>query len=419
MATASKSDSKEVVAVSTPKSGDNMPPFGLPMLDQVAPNRGTYSPKIADELSLRADAIKLLKELEGFSLKGDTSIYCQIMEHMAELCYRNTEGMGVKEGVAQEGDKPIAIKGISLSVVVNGELVPKEEAWVELKAAFLKEVEDASTETGIEFKDTLESPTLVSTLPKCYRAGILMAFGVAESRVFKKSPRPMLGTPAEPDGTAFNARKHVLAPAVPYNMLQPSIVYEAKGKTKKIITEENKERHFTYMSADNAALLHDKIFAKSLADSSVITDEKTGKLARRKVTREPDTDKDSPTRTEVHLGEGSKPEDVWQGMQAMTREMKTGEVEIPVETQQQAVQIVQEMVENLDKKGIEALSGSLVNLQDAIESQCEASGVAPNIFLQAVERLEDIPDIFKLSNEERLPLISIYKEVDKQIKAAA
>ena len=412
---------RETAPVETPpESGDNLPPFGLPMLDEVAPNRGTFSPKIADALELHKDAIKLLKDLEGFTLKGDTSVYCQIMEHMAELCYRNTEGMGVKEGIKQEGDKSVAVKGISLSVLTPTGPVPKEEAWLELKAAFLKEVEDASTETGVEFKNTLESPTLVSTLPKCYRAGILMCFGVAESKIFKKSPRPSLGTPAESADTVFNTRNHVLAPAAPYNMLQPDIVYEAKGKKKEPIVKPNPDAYFTYMSADNAALLHDKIFSKSLADSSVTTDEKTGKLARRKVTREPDAGNSKPTeKVEVHLGEGSKPEDVWQGMQAMTREMKTGEIKIPIEVQEQAVSMIQEMIENLDKQGIETLSGALVNLQAAIEDKCEASGVAPNIFLQAVERLEDIPNIFKLSDDERLPIMTLYKNLDKQIKDAA
>ncbi len=404
----------------TPEVGDNLPPFGLPMLDEVAPDRATFEPKIPDSLELRKDAIRLLKDLENFSLKGDTSVYCQIMEHMAELCWRHTEGMGVKEGLVQEGEEQVEIKGISLSNLTPNGPEPKEEAWVELKVAFLKEVEDASTETGIEFKDTLESPTLVSTLPKCYRAGILMCFGVAESKIFKKSPRPMLGTPAEPNGTKFDSRKHVRAPAAPYNMLQPEIIYEAKGKKKESIVKPNTEAHFTYMSADNAALLHDKIFARSAAESSIVTDDKTGKLARRKTPKEPSTSKgDKEPSREVHLGEGSKPEDVWAGMQAMTQDMATGEVEIPLETQQNAVAVVQEMIENLDKAGVETLAGSLADLQSAIELQCESSGVAPNIFLQAVERLEDISDIFKLPEEERLPILTIYKMVDKQIKAAA
>lgn len=246
-----------------------------------------------------------------------------------------------------------------------------------------------------------------------------MCFGIAESKIFKKSPRPALGTPAESEGTVFNSRKHVMAPAAPYNMLQPDIVYEAKGKKKEPIVKPNPDAYFTYMSADNAALLHDKIFSKSLADSSVVTDDKSGKLSRRKAAREPDTSKKTAEKVEVHLGEGSKPEDVWQGMQAMTREMKTGEIKIPVEVQEQAVSMIQEMIENLDKQGIETLSGALVNLQAAIEDKCEASGVAPNIFLQAVERLEDIPNIFKLSDDERIPIMTLYKNLDKQIKAAA
>lgn len=403
----------------TPKAGDNLPAFGLPMLDEVAPDRGTFEPKIADAVELQKDANRLLIDLERFTLKGDTSLYAQIMAHMAELMYRSTEGMGVKEGVKQEGDKPVEIRGISLSNLTPTGPVPKEDAWLELKALFLEEAEKASTELGIEFKNTLESPTLVSTLPKCYRAGILMCFGIAENKVFKKSPRPALGTLAEPDGTKFDSKKHVRAPAAPYNMLQPEIVYEAKGKKKEPIVKPNIDSFFTYMSADNAYLLHDKVFSKNTVSSSIETDKNTGKLRRKKTQREAGDPPVAGPTTVVHLGEGSTPEDVWQGMQAMTREMKTGEIKIPEETQKQAVAMVQEMIENLDKQGIESLAGDLVNLQAAIEAQCELSGIATNCFEQTVERLEDIPNIFKLSDEERLPLMSIYKVLHEQIEKAA
>jgi hypothetical protein len=402
-----------------PKAGDNLPPFGLPMLDEIAPDRGTFEPKLADAMELQKDAIKLLRDLEGFTLKGDTSIYAQIMSHMAELMWRSTEGMGVKEGVKQEGDKTVEVRGIALSNLTPSGPVPKEDAWLELKAAFLEEVENASTETGVAFKDTLESPTLKSTLPKCYRAGILMCFGIAENKIFKKSPRPMLGTPAEADGTKFNPKKHAVAPAAPYNMLQPEIVYEAKGKKKEPIVKPNIDSYFTYMSADNADLLHDKVFSKNTVSSSIETDEKTGKLRRKKQQREATISSSSATPVEVHLGEGSTPEDVWQGMQAMTREMKTGEVKIPEEVQKQVCGIVQEMIESLDKQGVESLAGDLVNLQAAIEVQCESNGIATNCFQQAVERLEDIPNIFKLPEEERLPIMSIYKVLHEQIGKAA
>lgn len=401
----------------TPEAGDNLPAFGLPMLDTIAPDRVAFQPKIADALELHHDAIRVLKDLDGFTLKGDTTVYAQVMEHIAELAYRSIEGLGVKEGV-DKGDDPV--RGISLSTLTPTGPVPKTEAWLELKALFMKEVEDATTESGIEFKNVVESPTLINTLPKCYKAGILMAQGVVENRIFKKTPRPVLGTPAEPLDTHYDARRHVKAPSAPFNMLKPMVVFEDTSKKKaKSITKPNSEKYFTYMSADNAALLHDKIFSKNTLDSPVETNERTGKLSRKKAARDKSETKTAAKKVEVHLGEGSTPADVWAGMQAMTREMKTGEVIMPSEIQKQAISTVQEMVENLDKKGIEFLSGDLVNLADAISVQCEASGIIQNVFIQAAERLDDIPNIFKLSDDERVPLMELYKELHEQISKAA
>lgn len=399
-----------------PKEGDNLPAYGLPMLESLAPDRGVFEPQIADALEMQKDAIKLLKELEGFSLKGDTSVYAQIMAHMAELWWRSTEGMGAKAGVEKKDGEEVKIRGISLSHLTTEGPVPKDDAWLELKALFLEEVEAASTETGIEFKNTLESPTLISTLPKCYRAGVLMAFGLAQNRIFNKSPRPELGVPAELEGTIFNPRKHVYAPAAPYNILQPKVVYEATGKKKsEPIIKPNSETFFTYMSADKAMLLHDHIFSKNTLSSHVEVNERTGQLARKKKAVGADTSKTTVEPTVVKLGEGSTPEDVWRGMQAMTSDLKTGEVTIPAEIQKQAVKIVQELIENLDKADIEPLEESLINLQLAIEDKCEASGIALNIFQQAAERLSDIPDIFRLPEDERLPIMSMYKVIHEQV----
>lgn len=417
MATAAErqTEVEKATAPATPEIGDNQPAFGLPMLDTLAPDRGTFEPKIADELEMRKDAQKLLKDLEGFSLKGDTSVYAQIMEHMAELWWRSTEGMGAQSGVKQGEDGEVEVRGISLSNLTTEGPVPKDDAWTELKAIFIEEMDMAGTETGIEFKNTLESPTLVSTLPKCYRAGVLMCFGIAQNRIFPKSPRPTLGIQALPEDAKFDSKKHVRAPAAPYNLLQPKVVYEAKGNSKKNIVKKNMDEYYTYMSADNAALLHDMVFSKNTISSSIEVSETNGRLVRKKKAVGADTSKASAEPTIVKLGEGSTPEDVWRGMQAMTSDLKTGEITIPAETQKQAVAIVQEMIENLDKADIEPLEESLINLQLAIEDKCEASGIALNIFQQAQERLSEIPNIFKLSDEERKPILSMYKVIHEQV----
>ncbi len=421
MATAAERQTEVAKATeATPEVGDNQPAYGLPMLEALAPDRGVFEPKIADELEMHKDAIKLLKELEGFSLKGDTSVYAQIMAHMAELWWRSTEGMGAKSGVEKQDGAEVKIRGITLSHLTTVGPVPKDDAWLEVKALFLEEVEKASTETGVDFKNTLDSPTLVSTLPKCYRAGVLMCFGIAQNRIFKKSPRPELGVAAEPEGTVFNSKKHVLAPAAPYNMLQPKVVYEATGKKKsEPITKPNSETFYTYMSADKAMLLHDHIFSKNTVSSHIEVNEKTGQLARKKKAVGADTSKATTESVVVKLGEGSTPEDVWRGVQAMTADLKTGEVTIPPEIQKNCVAIVQEMIENLDKADIEPLEDSLINLQLAIEEKCEASGIALNIFQQAQVRLSEIPNIFRLSDDEREPIMAMYKVIHEQVQKSA
>ncbi len=415
--TAERQTEVEKATQTPPEAGNNLPEYGLPMLEVLAPDRGTFEPKIADALEMHKDAMKLLQMLEGFSLKGDTSVYAQTMEHIAELCYRSTEGMGAQTGTEEKDGQTVKIRGITLSNLTTTGPVPKDDAWLELKALFLEEMDKASTEIGIDFKNTLDSPTLVSTLPKCYRAGILMCFGIAQNRVFKKSPRPELGTRAESEGTIFNSKKHVMAPAAPYNIMQPHIVYEATGKKKaEPITKPNSESFFTYMSAENAMLLHDHIFSKNTVSSTIEINEKTGRLARKKKLTGASTSTSTATPTVVTLGEGSTPEDVWRGVQAMTADLKTGEVVIPAEIQKNCVSIVQEMIENLDKADIEPLEDSLINLQLAIEDKCEASGVAINIFQQAYNKLAEIPSIFKLSVEERKPILLMHKIIHEQVQ---
>lgn len=422
----------------TPKAGDNLPAFGLPMLDELAPDRGTFEPKIADEIALRKDAVELLKALDGFSLKGDTTMYAQIMHHMAELCWLRTKDMGFKAGVAGNG---VEVKGIPLSYMTADGIKPNENAWVELKGVFLEEVEEAAKEAGTTaLTEILNSPTLTSILPKCYRAGILMCFGLADNRVFKKSPRPTIETQAEPEGTEFNPRVHVMAPAAPMNQLQPLEVFKSSKKGAKSTQKPNNDTFYTYMSADMAVLLHDRMFSMSTFSSNVVVDEeKTGRLMKRKNKSGANTDtgdkelqkqnkalkeenqqlKDGIEPTVLKLEPGTKPEDIFAAMQLLTSEMSTTEVKVPKEDKEKLVASVQELIENMDKQDVESLAGPLSNLQSAIEQQCEASGMAPNIFMQALERIEDIPNIFKLSDDERKPLIAIYNILQKQIVVEA
>ena len=399
-------------------AGDNLPAFGLPMLSD---DREVFEPTVADDLELYKEGIKLLKELDGFSLKGDTTMYSKIMQHMANMCWRHTKGMGMKEGIKEDD---IEVLGISLSTLEKDGPKPNIDAWQLLRVKFLNQVEACGTECGVDFKAVIESPTLASTMPRCYRAGILMATGMAKICVFKKSPRPSIGVQAEPDGTKFDARKHVLAPAARYYQLRPEVVFkDSKAKDGKgEIRNKNMDTWYTYMSAEKAVTLHNWMFGTSNSSNSVGRD-KDGFIKQNPVKKGPTTPNAAKTKgketVEVVLGEGFQPGDVWQAMKAMTSEMSTGEIEIPLETQQDAVRTVQEMVDNLDKKGVEALAGPLGDLQSSIESQCEMAGTAPNIFLQAVERLEDIPNIFKLSDDERVPLMTLFKTIETQVKEAA
>ena len=61
-------DSKNIGVA--PEAGDNAPPFGLPMLEIIAPNRSTFKPKIKDTEALQKDAVKLLKVLDSFVKEG-------------------------------------------------------------------------------------------------------------------------------------------------------------------------------------------------------------------------------------------------------------------------------------------------------------------------------------------------------------
>ena len=61
-------DSKDIGVA--PEAGDNAPPFGLPMLDVVAPDRSTFKPKLKDAEALQKDAVKLLKVLDSFVKEG-------------------------------------------------------------------------------------------------------------------------------------------------------------------------------------------------------------------------------------------------------------------------------------------------------------------------------------------------------------
>lgn len=424
MATAAKERDNiaQEATQNTPETGDNLPAFGLPMLDTISSERSEFIPQITDAAELQRDAVKLLKELDGWSLKGDTSVYAQIVKHIAQLCFSATEGMGVKQGKKQEGDDVIEVRGIVLSNMTPDGPIPKEEAWLELKASFLSEVDAASEETGISYREVLDSPSLVSTLPKCYKAALLVCFGLAEIRVFNRSPRPALETEALPIDTEFNRRKHVMAPAAPYNVLRPSIVSIENTKSKKKSEVANSEGYYTYMSADAAMLLHDHAFALSTASSSVVVDENTGRLARRKATKGADsgntaTTTAQPATVKVELGENTTPNDVWNAMQAMTKEMKTGAIKIPETTQQQAISMVNEIIKGLDAKGLKALEDPVNVLLNTIDKVYQREGL--NIFVQARERLNDIKEIFRLGDDERLPLIAIHKMVDKQIKLAA
>lgn len=412
-----KVDAKPVEK-SVAKSGDNLPAFSLPLLDKLVPDRLTFRPELTDAIALRKETIAVLKEVDSFSLKGDTSIYSRLTRLIAEICWQHTQGMGMKEGVeTSKIGQDIAVKGIQLAYLTKKGIEPNADAWKRVRGYFLEEVDKAGTESANDFVQTMDSPSIKATIPACYRAAILICIGAADIRVFSRKKRPSLGIESLLEGTTYDAKKHVEAPAAPCNLIQPEIVREPAGKVGKTTYDSNPDKYYTYLSGTNAMLLYDRIFGED-----IVIDDKKGTLKRKAIPKGPKTqDKKTPPvkKTEVHLGEGSKPEDVWQGMQAMTRDMKTGEVEIPEETQKQAVSIVQEMVENLDKKGIEALSGDLVNLQHAITSQCEASGIPQNIFVEVVDRLEDIPDIFKLPDEDRLPIMTIYKIIEGQIKSAA
>ena len=61
-------DSKEIGVA--PEASDNAPPFGLPMLEEICPNRLTFKPKLKDDEALHKDAIRLLKVLDGFVKEG-------------------------------------------------------------------------------------------------------------------------------------------------------------------------------------------------------------------------------------------------------------------------------------------------------------------------------------------------------------
>lgn len=400
---------------SSAKTGDNLPAFSLPLLDKLVPDRLTFRPELADAIALRKETIAVLKEVDSFSLKGDTSIYSRLTRLIAEICWQHTQGMGMKEVVeTSKIGQEVTVKGIQLGYLTTKGISPNPDAWKKVRDFFLEEVEKAGTESANDFVQTMDSPSIKATIPACYRAAILICIGAADIRLFKRGKRPALGVESLLEGTVFDAKKHVPAPASPCNIIQPEIVHAPTGKVGKTIVKQNLDKYYTYLSGANAMLLYDRIFGEA-----IMIDEKKGTLKRKPTLKGAKT-KDTPVqKTEVHLGEGSTPEDVWQGMQAMTREMQTGEVKIPEETQKQCVNVVQEMVENLDKQGIEALSGDLVNLQHAITSQCEASGIPQNIFVEVLDRLEDIPSIFKLPDEDRLPLMSIYKTLDAQIKAAA
>ncbi len=267
-----------------------------------------------------------------------------------------------------------------------------------------------------------------------------MCFGIADNKIFKKSPRPMIETRAEPEGTVFSPRIHVMAPAAPINQLQPNEIIMSSKKGVKPTYKPNNDTWYTYMSADMAVLLHDRMFSKSTFSSTIVVDEeKTGRLMKRKnktgannskgddklqkrnkeLEEENAQLKEGVEPTILELGPDTKPEDVWAGVQLLTSEMATGEVSIPKETQEQAIAMVQELVEKLDKQGVEDIASSLSNLQDAIEKKCEASGMAPNIFMQALERIEEISNIFRLPDAEREPIMGLYKVLHEQISEAS
>ncbi len=331
---------------------------------------------------------------------------------IAELIYANTSEMGMKEGTNPDGSID---KGIKISYATTKGFKPNPEAWKEVRTIFLQSVDLASTETGIDFRAMLESPSTKSILASCYRAGMLIALGAADIRLFKKGKRPELGTLAVDlaAGEEYDARKHVKAPSAPCCVLQPEIISKPVGKVGKTTVTPNLERSFTYMSAANAMLLHDRLFG-----NEVVVDENKGTLKRRpqtKGTRKAATEKTA-EKVEVSLAEGTTPSDVWVAMGAMASQMETGEVEIPIETQKNAIATVQEMIENLDKSSLENLGNDLTDLQAAIELKAEEAGIANSIFLQAEDRLGEAKGgVAKMEGEHRLAAISLYNALHKSI----
>lgn len=427
-----KAQEEQETSEDTPGIGHNLPDYGLGLSKY---SRVPYEPTATNEAELQIAASSLLQEVDTWTVRGDTGIYADLVALIANLCFLQSGDMAYKAAIPSDGSE--GDHGLTLTITnAKGITVPNHAIWKDIQSRFM-ELADKAAVGNKDLLESLNSPSIQAMLPAAYRAGALVAIGVAGIAAFKKGKRPNIADNAEPFGH-FDKAKHVAAPAVPRMTIQPMDVWSKQQGTKTVY--EGKpctDGRLTYLSANNALVLYAKVFDRRDEAKKIAPNEKTGVLefvAAARTPRQPGTQApgsndsgpaDTGAQPETEKGEATETGEAVPIVSTLDRFNQAAaimaETQVPMPENVRhgafrAMASILEGIESLDTKELtEKDETDLVDLAGKLEVICEQAGIARNAFASARERVESVPDVMKLPGDERQELFALYEVLQEKV----